>query len=163
MHTLSPVSPLAQDDLLLKEKGLRLLIPYHSYQFQHTPLSSPSLPMLLLVHMSRFPFTNRQSHLVYEGELTFVTSRDFKNLPEEDSDLSKYVLGYIAGNDLSPRNFQLPEASGSQFCCSKSFDGFAPIGHCLVSSTLIPDPQALRYVTRVNGDVRQTTGTDDMI
>ena len=27
----------------------------------------------------------------------------------------------------------------------------------------MPDPQALKYVTRVNGEVRQSTGTDDMI
>ena len=104
-----------------------------------------------------------QSHLDYEGELTFVISRDFKNLPEEDFDLSEYVLGYTAGNDVSARNFQLPEASGGQFCYSKSFDSFAPIGHCLVSPAQIPDPQTLKYTTRVNGEVRQTTGTDDMI
>lgn len=98
--------------------------------------------------------------------MTFVTSRAFKNLPEKDEgdfDLADYVLGYTAGNDLSARNFQLPETSGGQFCYAKSFDGFAPIGHCLVSPAVVQDPQALKYVTRVNGEVRQSTGTNDMI
>lgn len=27
----------------------------------------------------------------------------------------------------------------------------------------IPDPQKLKYTTKVNGEVRQSTGTDDMI
>lgn len=100
--------------------------------------------------------------LDYEGELTFITSRDAKNLPA-DFDLADYILGYTAGNDVSARNFQLPEVSGGQYCYAKSFDTFAPIGPMVVSPTVIPDPQQLRFVVRVNGEVRQETGTDDMI
>ncbi|KAJ5812013.1 hypothetical protein N7474_008314 [Penicillium riverlandense] len=103
-----------------------------------------------------------QPMLDYEGELTFVTSRDIKNLPE-DFDLADCVLGYTAGNDVSARNFQLPDVSGGQYCFAKSFDTFAPIGPALVSPSVIPDPQKLKYVTRVNGEVLQDTGTDDMI
>ncbi|KAF2011973.1 hypothetical protein BU24DRAFT_485266 [Aaosphaeria arxii CBS 175.79] len=105
-----------------------------------------------------------QTHLDYEGELTFVTSKDLKNLPlTGDFDLSDYVLGYTAGNDISARNFQDPKVSGGQFCYAKSFDGFAPIGPYIVNSRLIPDPQKLHYTTKVNGEERQSTGTDDMI
>jgi transcription initiation factor TFIIH subunit 2 len=32
-----------------------------------------------------------------------------------------------------------------------------------VSPSLIPDPQKLKYWTKVNGEKRQETGTDDMI
>lgn len=103
-----------------------------------------------------------QSHLDYEGELTFVVSKDVKDLPVH-FELADYILGYTAGNDLSARNFQLPEASGGQFCYCKSFDSFAPIGHYLASPSIVPDPQALRYRTLVNGQVEQETGTDDMI
>ena len=102
--------------------------------------------------------------LDYEGELTFVIARDIKNLPlEDDFKLEHYILGYTAGNDLSARNFQLPEVSGGQFCYAKSFDGFAPIGPYIASPALVPDPQKLNYVTRVNGVEKQRTGTDDMI
>ena len=102
-----------------------------------------------------------QSMLDYEGELTVIISRDCKNLPTEFA-LEDVVLGYTAGNDVSARNFQLPAVSGGQFCYAKSFDGFAPIGPTIVAPALVPDPQALHYVTRVNGEVRQQTGTDDM-
>ncbi|KAF2992990.1 hypothetical protein E8E13_000714 [Curvularia kusanoi] len=103
-----------------------------------------------------------QSMLDYEGELTVIVGKDCKDLPT-DFDLADYVLGYTAGNDVSARNYQLPKAGGSQFCYAKSFDKFAPIGPWITSPRVIPDPQALRYVTRVNGEVRQETSTDDMI
>jgi len=54
-------------------------------------------------------------------------------------------------------------SQSSQFCYAKSFDKFAPIGPVIVAANLIPDPQKLHYVTKVNGKVRQETETSDMI
>ncbi|KAF2710997.1 hypothetical protein K504DRAFT_481012 [Pleomassaria siparia CBS 279.74] len=103
-----------------------------------------------------------QSQLDYEGELTIIIGRDAKNVSAADA--LSYVLGYTVGNDVSARNFQLPaDISGGQFGYAKSFDGFAPIGPAIVSTSVIPDPQKLRYTTKVNGEKRQETGTDDMI
>jgi len=102
-----------------------------------------------------------QGMLDYEGELTVIIGKDGKDIPEEEA--LSYVLGYTAGNDVSARNFQLPDMSGGQYCYAKSFDAFAPIGPCIVSTGLAPDPQKLRYTTSVNGEKRQETGTDDMI
>jgi 2-keto-4-pentenoate hydratase/2-oxohepta-3-ene-1,7-dioic acid hydratase in catechol pathway len=102
-----------------------------------------------------------QGMLDYEGELTVVIGKDAKNVSEADA--LDYVLGYTVGNDVSARNFQLPDTSGGQFCFAKSFDGFAPIGPVIVSKQLIPDPQQLHLVTKVNGQVRQETETSDMI
>lgn len=99
--------------------------------------------------------------LDYEGELTVVIGKDAKNVSEADA--LQYVLGYTSGNDVSARNFQLPNTSGGQFGYAKSFDGFAPIGPCIVSADQIRDPQALRLTTRVNGQIRQDTSTSDMI
>ncbi|KAK4114595.1 hypothetical protein N656DRAFT_776759 [Canariomyces notabilis] len=102
-----------------------------------------------------------QGMLDYEGELTVVMGKDAKNVSEAEA--LQYVLGYTVGNDVSARNFQLPDTSGGQFCYAKSFDGFAPIGPCIVSASLIPDPQKLHLVTKVNGQIRQETETSDMI
>lgn len=57
----------------------------------------------------------------------------------------------------------MPENSGGQYGYAKSFDRFAPIGPAIWSTSLVPDPQKLKYTTKVNGEVRQETGTDDMI
>ncbi|TVY87467.1 Uncharacterized protein LAWI1_G006943, partial [Lachnellula willkommii] len=108
-----------------------------------------------------FVHVDAQSQLDYEGELTVVIGKDGKNIPEDKA--LEYVLGYTVGNDVSARNFQLPPNSGGQFGYAKSFDGFAPIGPCVVSTSIIPDPQKLDYVTKVNGKIRQETSTSDMI
>ncbi|KAF2099823.1 hypothetical protein NA57DRAFT_65709 [Rhizodiscina lignyota] len=102
-----------------------------------------------------------QSHLDYEGELTVVIGKDAKNVSEADA--LNYVLGYTVGNDVSARNFQMPDVSGGQHGYAKSFDKFAPIGPCITSAELIPDPQKLHYTTKVNGELRQETETSDMI
>jgi 2-keto-4-pentenoate hydratase/2-oxohepta-3-ene-1,7-dioic acid hydratase in catechol pathway len=90
-----------------------------------------------------------------------VIGKDAKNVSEADA--LDYVAGYTSGNDVSARRFQMPDVSGGQFCYAKSFDKFAPIGPCIVSPELIPDPQKLRLTTKVNGEVRQETETSDMI
>jgi 2-keto-4-pentenoate hydratase/2-oxohepta-3-ene-1,7-dioic acid hydratase in catechol pathway len=99
--------------------------------------------------------------LDYEGELCVIIGRDGKNISE--SNALDYVLGYAIGNDVSARNYQLPDVSGGQFCYAKSFDGFAPIGPAIWSTSRVPDPQALKYRTLVNGEVMQETETSDMI
>jgi len=103
-----------------------------------------------------------QSQLDYEGELCVIISKDCKNISEEDA--LSCVLGYTCGNDVSARNFQLPvSVSGNQFSYAKSFDKFAPIGPSVLLAKEGLDPQQFKYVTTVNGEKRQETGTDDMI
>lgn len=103
-----------------------------------------------------------QSQLDYEGELSVVIGKDAKNVSKEQA--LDYVLGYTVGNDVSARNFQIPASvSGGQFSYAKSFDKFAPIGPSITTTAAIPDPQKLKYTTKVNGEIRQQTGTDDMI
>lgn len=103
-----------------------------------------------------------QKQLDYEGELTVVIGRDGKNIDVEDA--LDYVLGYTCGNDFSARDYQVPASvSGGQYSYAKSFDQFAPIGPCITSTTVVPDPQNLNYTTKVNGELRQETSTADMI
>jgi 2-keto-4-pentenoate hydratase/2-oxohepta-3-ene-1,7-dioic acid hydratase in catechol pathway len=105
--------------------------------------------------------SDAQSQLDYEGELSVIISKDAKNVSE--SEALDYVLGYTVGNDISARNFQAPATvSGGQFGYAKSFDKFAPIGPAVLIAEGV-DPQKLKYTTKVNGEVRQKTGTDDMI
>ena len=73
-----------------------------------------------------------------------------------------YVLGYTCANDLSARDWQF-QWGGGQFCRAKSFDGFCPLGPCLVTADEIPDPGRLRLRTWVNGDLRQDTSTSDLV
>ncbi len=95
----------------------------------------------------------------FEGELAFILGRDAKDVPE-DRALS-FVSGYAAANDVSARWWQR-EGGGGQFSRGKSFDTFCPIGP-VAPAAAVPDPQALRIVTRVNGRVMQDAPTSGMI
>jgi 2-keto-4-pentenoate hydratase/2-oxohepta-3-ene-1,7-dioic acid hydratase in catechol pathway len=94
----------------------------------------------------------------YESELVVVIGKECKNVSEADA--LDYVLGYTAANDVSSRTSQFAQ---SQWSFSKGFDGACPIGPCLVSPTLIPDPIALHVRGIKNGEVLQDCGTDDLI
>ena len=73
-----------------------------------------------------------------------------------------YVLGYTCANDVSARDWQI-KRGGSQWCRGKTFDTFAPLGPCLVLKDEIPDPNALRIQTILNGKTMQDWNTNDMI
>ncbi|RFU28885.1 hypothetical protein B7463_g7440, partial [Scytalidium lignicola] len=103
-----------------------------------------------------------QPELDYEGEFTVIIGKDAKNVSKDDA--LNYVLGYTVGNDVSARNFQIPGiVGGNQFCYAKSFDKFAPIGPSVLLANSSVDPQKFKYTTKINGEIRQQTGTDDMI
>lgn len=144
--------------------------PKETSQIDHPQLEIPSNPAIftkpsdaLAGPLENIPIhKDCQSQLDYEGELTLVISRDCKNVSA--SNFQDYILGYTVANDVSARNYQLPApVSGGQFGYAKSFDKFCPIGPCIASPSIIPDPQKLTYWTKVNGQKRQETCTDDMI
>ncbi len=96
----------------------------------------------------------------YECELAVVIGQAARNVPRAQA--GAYILGYTCANDVSARDWQ-KEGGGSQWCRGKSFDTFAPLGPCLVTPDDIPDPQALRIRTLVNGETLQDCSTGDMI
>lgn len=94
----------------------------------------------------------------YEAELVAVIGKPARNVSKEDA--LDYVFGYTCGNDLSTRDLQF--ARGGQWVLSKTFDGFAPVGPCLVPAGEL-DPNHLDISSTVNGEVRQSSNTSDMI
>lgn len=94
----------------------------------------------------------------YETELVIVMGRECRNVTAESA--LEHVAGYATGNDFSARTQQMVT---SQFTAGKTADGFAPIGPWLATGARVPDPNALRLTTRVNGEVRQDWTTRDMI
>jgi len=94
----------------------------------------------------------------YEAELVAVIGKPARNVSADEA--LDYVFGYTCGNDLSCRDLQF--ARGNQWVLSKTFDGFAPVGPCLVPAGEI-DPQNLAISSVVNGEVRQNSNTSDMI
>jgi 2-keto-4-pentenoate hydratase/2-oxohepta-3-ene-1,7-dioic acid hydratase in catechol pathway len=106
------------------------------------------------------PRTVPSGKVDYEGELAVVIGRPCRNATPANA--LGHVLGYTVANDVSARDWQF-ELGGGQFCHGKSYDTFCPLGPVLVTPDELTNPNALRLVTRVNGEVRQDWTTADMV
>ncbi|MSU37159.1 MAG: 5-carboxymethyl-2-hydroxymuconate isomerase [Pedosphaera sp.] len=115
-------------------------------------LQHPGDPILLPRHL-------RSDEVDYECELAVVIGRACNNVSRERA--LDYVLGYMCANDVSARDHQI-RLGGGQWCRGKFFDTFAPLGPCLVTTDDIPNPNALRIHTELNGVVVQDSNTSDM-
>jgi 2-keto-4-pentenoate hydratase/2-oxohepta-3-ene-1,7-dioic acid hydratase in catechol pathway len=97
------------------------------------------------------------SSVDYEAELGVVMGSRAKQVPVEEA--LGVVRGYLCANDVSARDLQFADG---QFTRAKSLDTFCPVGE-LVPASAVPDPQALAIRCLVNGEVRQSSTTADMI
>jgi 2-keto-4-pentenoate hydratase/2-oxohepta-3-ene-1,7-dioic acid hydratase in catechol pathway len=77
-----------------------------------------------------------------------------------EADALSYVFGYATGQDFTARDLQM---RSSQWMIGKTNDGFAPIGPHIVTADLVGDPNKLKIEQLVNGEVRQSSNTEDMV
>jgi 2-keto-4-pentenoate hydratase/2-oxohepta-3-ene-1,7-dioic acid hydratase in catechol pathway len=96
----------------------------------------------------------------WEAELGVVIGKPCYRVSREDA--LSYVGGYTCVNDVSARDIQKTDGAG-QFTLGKTFDGFCPVGPCLVTADEVPEPQALAIKCIVNGQVMQNSNTREMI
>jgi 2-keto-4-pentenoate hydratase/2-oxohepta-3-ene-1,7-dioic acid hydratase in catechol pathway len=108
----------------------------------------------------QIPTHLRSDEVDYECELAVVIGRACKNVSREHA--LDFVLGYTCANDVSARDWQL-KRGGGQWSRGKTFDTFSPLGPVLVTPDEIPNPNALKIQTVLNGQVMQDWNTNDMI
>jgi len=100
-----------------------------------------------------------------ETELAIVIGKAGRHIPLADA--AKHVFGYTIGNDVTARDRQVRKTAGGDTWYDlgrgKAFDTSAPLGPCIVTADEIGDPQKLRLQTRINGELRQSSNTSDMI
>jgi len=90
----------------------------------------------------------------FECELVVVIGKPCKDV--EIKDALDYVIGYTICNDMTAKKHQM---ATSQWGMGKSFDGWLPLGPCIVSSSLVPDPQNVSLKTIVNKESFQDDTT----
>jgi 2-keto-4-pentenoate hydratase/2-oxohepta-3-ene-1,7-dioic acid hydratase in catechol pathway len=95
--------------------------------------------------------------LDYEGELGFVIGTRCRHVPRERA--HEVIAGYVVINDYSVRDYQLRT---SQWLLGKSFDTHGVIGPWLVTADEV-DPHTLPIRTLVNGELRQSSNTSNLI
>lgn len=92
----------------------------------------------------------------FEGELAVVMKKRAHLLSDKD-DVSDYILGYTCFNDVTARDLQQKDG---QFTRAKSFDTFAAFGPCIATDI---DPSSLRIKTFLNGKLKQSGNTGNLI
>ena len=120
-------------------------------------LAGPGDPIVIPSHTKEYNFPDERIDL--ECELAIIIGKKGRHIPEEKA--FEYILGYTCFNDVSFRNVQRMDASG--WFRGKSFDTFGPIGPVVVPHSDIGNPQALNLTSKVNGVVKQSSNTGDMI
>ena len=116
-------------------------------------VQNPGDPILL-------PGKLKSTKVDYECELAVIIGKTARNVSRENA--LSYVLGYTCANDVSARDWQ-KHAGGHQWCRSKTFDTFCPLGPSLVTADEIHNPNQLGIKTILNGETVQDWNTNDMI
>ena len=99
------------------------------------------------------PPESREVH--YEGELALIVGLPIKNWAEER--WLDALAGVCCANDVTARDLQKKDG---QWARAKSFDTFCAIGPCVITDL---DPSDLTIETRVNGVVKQSARTSEMV
>jgi 2-keto-4-pentenoate hydratase/2-oxohepta-3-ene-1,7-dioic acid hydratase in catechol pathway len=100
-----------------------------------------------------------------ETELAVVIGAPGRHIPVADA--PAHIFGYTVANDVTARDRQVRRTpDGTVFYelgRGKAFDSSLPLGPEIVTADEIADPQDLALRTRINGELRQSARTSDMI
>jgi len=127
-------------------------------------LQAPEDPAIIIKPRTALNSTNSDiicpdfvTQLDYEIELALIIGKNCKNISVEDA--ANAIFGYMIFNDVSARDIQFKD---KQFTRGKSFDSFAPCGPWITTSDEIQNPQNLKMVTKINGEIRQNSSSSNM-
>jgi 2-keto-4-pentenoate hydratase/2-oxohepta-3-ene-1,7-dioic acid hydratase in catechol pathway len=125
-------------------------------------MALPELPLLFLKPSSaiigpddKIVLPRNAERIDYECELAVVIGKTAKNVAEER--FADYVLGYTCFNDVTDR---VAQSKDGQWTRAKGYDTFAPVGPWIDTKI---SPFNLTIETLVNGEVRQSGNTSDLI
>ncbi|SDQ38024.1 fumarylacetoacetate hydrolase family protein [Thermostaphylospora chromogena] len=91
----------------------------------------------------------------FEGELAVVIGRLCRDVPVERA--REVIFGYTCANDVTARDLQ---AKDGQWTRAKGFDTFCPLGPWIETDI---DPSDLAITTTVNGEIRQSARTSQLV
>nr|XP_021527412.1 fumarylacetoacetate hydrolase domain-containing protein 2A [Aotus nancymaae] len=96
----------------------------------------------------------------WEVELAVVIGKKGKHIKATDA--MAHVAGFTVAHDVSARDWQM-RRNGKQWLLGKTFDTFCPLGPALVTKDSVADPHNLKICCRVNGEVVQSSNTNQMV
>jgi len=129
---------------------------------EESGLAVPDDPMLficspeaIIASGDTILLNNDHDRIEFEAEIAIVVGKTCKDVTREQA--GDYIFGYTCANDVSNRDLQLKDG---QFARAKSFDTYKPLGPWIATGL---DPDNVAIELRQNGEVRQSSNTNDMI
>lgn len=98
------------------------------------------------------------TNLSYEGELAVVIGRICRRVPVDRA--AEVIFGYTVANDVTARDLQ---SSDDQWTRAKGFDSFCPLGPWIATHIELSEAGQLDVTTTVNGEVRQSGNTTQLV
>jgi 2-keto-4-pentenoate hydratase/2-oxohepta-3-ene-1,7-dioic acid hydratase in catechol pathway len=145
----------------LPSKIVCLGLNYHSH-IEEMKLPMPSVPLIFLKPSTavigpddKIILPPGWKRIDFEGELGVVIGKKAKDVTKEEA--KEYIRGHTCFNDVSDRHAQ---AADGQWTRAKGYDTFAPIGPWIETEA---EPDNLKLETYLNGELRQSTSTSDLI
>jgi len=119
------------------------------------PVVFAKFPSSLIADGEDIVFPRDATNVHFEGEMALVIGKKTRNVSVEDA--HRHVFGVTICNDLVDREWLLGDL---QWFRAKGSDGFGPIGPAIATGL---DYGRLRLETRVNGEVRQSSSTSELV
>ncbi len=138
-------------DHIAEAKDSGMQVPEHPVVFnkQSTSAHPPFDPFHL----------PRASHVLdYEGELGVVIGKRCRHVPRERAE--EVIAGYTVVNDVTVRDWQLRTPTWTM---GKSFDTHCPMGPWILTADEFGDPHTHDIKTWVNGELRQSSNTKNLV
>lgn len=122
------------------------------------PFFFAKMPSNVIGHEDVIACPPETQQLDYEVEFAAVIGSRLRRAPE--SEIMQSLFGYTLLHDISARDVQFKD---SQITLGKNFDGFCPLGPCIVTSNEMSEPDKVRLRTRLNGKTMQDGSTADWL
>lgn len=122
------------------------------------PILFPRYPDSLVGHGSNLVRPRVSSNFDFEGELAVVIGKPGRHVGVDRA--MEHVAGYACFNDGSVRDYQ---RRASQFMPGKCFWRSGAFGPWLVTRDEAPEPAEMELQTRLNGEVMQQAGVNDLL
>ena len=122
------------------------------------PFFFAKLQSSVVGHEARIAHPKQTQQLDYEVEFSAVLGRRLSHAAE--AEVMPAIFGYTLVHDVSARDVQMKD---NQITLAKNFDGFAPIGPCILTADAMPRPDNVRLMTRLNGVTKQDGSTSDWL
>lgn len=127
-------------------------------KYPEWPVYFTKPPTSVLGHLGKVIHHSCTAKLDWEVELAVVIGKKGRNIPQDKA--YDHVFGYTVCLDMTARELQRQHG---QWFKGKSLDTFCPLGPWIVHKSALAEPQQVRLVCRVNGQVMQDGNTRDMI